>query len=210
MLNPTALLKKTDQTSTAGGISFDGAAASPKSSAANVPLLVAAAIGGAVAITLGVYGRTHTPSGEQIFDFGFHSLLAMKSWFTTAAVVLVFVQLVTALWMWGRLPGVGPTPTGLPAVHRWSGTTAFAFTLPVAYHCLWALGLQTTTTRVLVHSILGCAFYGAMASKLLLLRVKRLPSWAVPIAGGSLVALLTGLWFSSAYWYFTSYSGPVL
>lgn len=172
------------------------------------PLLVAAAAGAALALSLGVYGRLHTPTGDTIWDFGFPSLLAMKSWFTTIAAVLGLTQAATAAWMFGRLPGVGPAPDSVAPVHRWTGTLAFFFTLPVAYHCLWALGFRDTDTRVLVHSILGCAFYGALATKLLVLRAERVPGWAVPVAGGLLVSILTGIWFTSSLWFFTNFGFP--
>ena len=169
-----------------------------------LPLLVAAAAGGAVALALGAYGRIHDPTGEPISTLGFSTLLAMKAWTTTAAAALGLAQGLSAAWLWGRLPGAGPAPGGVAAAHRWTGTVAFLLTLPVAYHCLWALGFQDTTPRVLAHSLLGCAFYGALVTKLLLLRVERLPGWALPLAGGGLLAVLTGLWLTSSLWYFTT------
>ena len=43
----------------------------------------------------------------------------MKARLTTAATVLLLVQLGSALWMWGRLPGVGGTaPAWLAPAHR--------------------------------------------------------------------------------------------
>ena len=173
-------------------------------------LLMAATLGAAVSLSLGVYGRLHTPTGGTIFDFGFPTLLSMKAWFGTAAAVLALGQGISAAWMWGRLPGTGPAPSAVAHWHRWLGTLAFYLTLPVAYHCLWALGFQDTTTRLLVHSILGCAFYGALAAKLLLLRSERLPGWTLPAAGGLLVATLTGLWFTSSLWFFTTVGFPGL
>ena len=38
----------------------------------------------------------------------------MKVWVSTAAVALLVVQLSTALWMWGRLPGAGPAVAARP------------------------------------------------------------------------------------------------
>lgn len=173
-----------------------------------IPLLVAATVGGAISLSLGVYGRVHTPTGETIWSFGFPTLLSMKAWFTTVAAGLGVVQALTAAWLWGRLPGAGRAPSMVAPAHRWTGTVAFFFTLPVAYHCLWALGFQDTTPRVLAHSLLGCAFYGALAAKLLLLRSNRLPGWALPAAGGLLVAVLTGIWFTSSLWFFTTIGFP--
>ena len=173
-------------------------------------LIVATAIGGAVALSLGAYSQVHTPTGQTIFDFGFPTLLSMKVWFTTLAATLGLIQATSAAWMWGRLPGFGSAPDWTPVAHRWTGTLAFFATLPAAYHCLWALGYQDTTTRVVLHSLLGCAFYGALTTKLLVLRSNRLPGWTLPLAGGVLVAVLTGIWFTSSFWFFTTIGFPGL
>lgn len=170
-----------------------------------VSLLVLAAAGGAVAIALGVYGRVHTPTGGQIADLGFPTMKAMKAFLATITVGLVIVQIASALAMFGRLPFVATTPRWMPFLHRWSGTTAFVVSLPVAYHCLWALGLQTTQTRAFVHGLFGCAFYGAMTTKLLGLRAKRLPHWAIPVVGSLLVLTLTAVWLTSALWFYTAF-----
>ena len=76
------------------------------------PLLIAAAIGAAVSVSLGVYGRVHDPTGEQIAHFGFSSTLSMKAWLGTGVAVLAVAQAGTAAWMWGRLPGFGRAPGG--------------------------------------------------------------------------------------------------
>lgn len=173
-----------------------------------VRLAAAAAVGAAVSLALGTYGRAHAPTGERITTFGFPTMLAAKAWLATGAFGLALAQLTTALWMWGRLPRAGSAPAWAAAAHRWTGTVAFVLTLPIAYHCLWSLGVQTTSTRVLVHSLFGCVFYGAFGSKLLLLRTRHLPGAVLPIAGGALVALLTGLWLTSSYWFFTTVGFP--
>ena len=168
----------------------------------------AAAIGAAVAVALGVYGNVHDGTGDTVTTFWFPNLLSMKAWFATVAAVLGLGQLTSALWMYGRLPRVGSAPSQLGAIHRWLGTVAFVFTLPVAYHCLWSLGFKSSDTRVLVHSVLGCAFYGAFTTKMLVLRSERMPAWALPIAGGVLVAVLTGIWLVTSLWYFTNVGFP--
>jgi hypothetical protein len=156
-----------------------------------------------VAVALGVYAKQHSPSGRPIFTLGFSGMLQMKAWLTTIVLALVVVQLLTALWMWRRLPGAGTPPGWLSYTHRWSGTIAFAVSLPVAFHCMWALGFGTYTTRVAVHSTAGCAFYGAYAAKMLGLRIRGLPSWALPVVGGAVVSLVVLLWLTSALWFFT-------
>jgi cytochrome c553 len=85
-------------------------------------------------------------------------------------------------------------------VHRWSGRLAFAFTLPVAYHCIFKLGFQHASSRVLAHSLLGCAVYGAFAAKVTIVRLHRFPRFILPVAGGLLFAVLIGVWYTSAVW----------
>ncbi len=172
-------------------------------------LVAPALAGGAVALSLGVYGRVHQATFDPIVDLGFPSLPAMKAWLATVAFAFAAFQLVSALGMWGKVPFWRPAPRWLPFAHRWSGTCAFVVSLPSAYHCLWALGFQADAgARVLVHSLLGCAFYGAFSTKLLVLRSERLPRWSLPVVGGTLVVLLTGLWLTSALWFFTTVDFP--
>jgi hypothetical protein len=120
----------------------------------------------------------------------------------------VLVQLGSALWMWRRLP-LGPPPAWVTPAHRWSGTVAFVVSLPVAVHCLWSLGLATSSPRVLVHGVAGCCFYGAYAAKMVGLRVSRLPSWALPVLGGLTFGLFVLLWLTSALWFFTRSGVPL-
>ena len=167
-----------------------------------------AVVGGLVSLSLGVYANLHAATGQGIATFGFPAVLPMKAWLTTAAAFLAIGQLASALWMWGRIGGAEAAPSWVAPMHRWLGTSAFLLTLPVAYHCLWALGFQQTTTRVLVHSILGCAFYGAFVTKMLVLRSTRVPSWALPIAGGLLVSVLVAIWFTSSFWFFSTTGFP--
>ncbi|KPI22764.1 hypothetical protein OK074_7138 [Actinobacteria bacterium OK074] len=159
-----------------------------------VPALVAAG----VALALGVYGRLHDPAGTAFNLAGFSSTGAVKSWLATVAVLFAVVQLVSAFMVYGRLPG----PSWSPALHRWSGRVAFLVAVPVAVHCLYALGYQTYSTRVLVHSLLGCFFFGAFSAKMLLLRADRLPGWLLPFVGGLVFTVLTVIWLTSALWFF--------
>lgn len=163
-------------------------------------------VGAAVSVALGVYGRQHTPTFESISTFGFDTLLDMKAWFTTAALALGVVQVTTAARIYERI-GRGPSPRAVNLTHRASGALAVLLSLPVAYHCLWSLGFATYETRVWAHSLLGCAFYGVFVTKMLALRVRRLPGWAVPLLGGSLFTVLVGVWTTSALWFFTNQPG---
>lgn len=167
-------------------------------------------VGIAVAAVLGVYARVHHPSGHALFTLGFSGVLQMKAWLTSAAALLLFVQLTTALWMWGRLPRVRrAAPAWVGPVHRYSGAIAFAITIPVVLNCVWALGFATYNWRVIVHGVAGCLFYGAYAAKMLGLRLKGLPSWALPVLGGAVLTALVVLWLTAALWFFTRTGIPL-
>jgi hypothetical protein len=175
----------------------------------NAGLTALLLVGAAVAVCLGVYAKVHSPAGRPLFTLGFSGMLQMKVWLTTTATILLLVQLVTALWMWGRLPGAGPAPPWASILHRWTGTVAFVVTLPVAFHCMWSLGFATATPRVVLHGIAGCLFYGAYAAKMLGLRLRGLPGWALPVLGGTVLTSLVLLWLTAALWFFTRSGLPL-
>ena len=133
----------------------------------------------------------------------FSSTIAAKAWLATAAVVLVLVQLTTAARIFGRLHFLPQRGAAIAATHRWSGRLAFAFTLPVFFHCVTILGFQTPDARVAAHSLVGMFAYGAFAAKVLVVRDRTLPGWALPAAGLTLASLLVVLWLTSSLWYFT-------
>lgn len=166
-------------------------------------LAVTIAVGSGVAVGLGAYARLHQASGRALWTLGFSGLLPMKVWLSAAALVLIVVQVLTASWMWNRLPRVGPAPRWLPTMHRWTGSIAFAITIPVALQCLWTLGFQTYDARVIAHGAAGCLFYGAYAAKMLGLRIRRLSPRAIPVLGGLTFAVFVVAWLTSALWFFT-------
>jgi len=171
------------------------------------PLGLPADVWGALlAVALGVYAGVHPPTGTAIFTGPFPSMIAMKVWLTSIAVLLAIVQLVTALWMYGRL-GV-PAPRWVGAFHRGTGSLAFVVTLPVAFHCLVALGFGFSDRRILLHSLLGCLFYGAFVAKILTLTRRKVPGWALPWVAGVLFTALVGVGVTSAGWYFTTIGVP--
>jgi len=177
----------------------DGA---PSSNVARSTLLGAVVAGALVAVLLGVYGKVHDPASETTIQWFFSSTLHFKAWATTAVLVLAILQVVGALWMYGKLGGSAPSWVG-PA-HRISGTLALVISLPVAYHCLWSLGFNPDPGggRRLAHSLLGCAFYGAFVTKVIAVRSRRLPGWALPVVGGFTFATLVAIWLTSSWWFF--------
>ena len=167
-------------------------------------VLVAVTAGALVSVALGVYGKVHTPTGDKIFLLGFDSMIAMKVWLGLATGVLVLLQGVTALWMYGRL-GIA-VPARLGTVHKTIGALALLVSLPVAYHCLWSIGFETYDGRVLVHSLAGCLVYGVFVAKVVGLHTRG-SRWLVPVAGSLLFTAVLAAVLTSALWYVTSSSG---
>jgi Family of unknown function (DUF6529) len=185
---------------------MQSSAVSPRSSSAK--LLVPLLVGAAVAVGLGIYGNEHDPTGESIFSLVFTKTINMKAWFASAAGVLALLQLASALRMYRVIRVPRTMPRWLPLAHRFSGAAIFALVVPVAYHCLWALGFQDYSTRVVVHSIAGCFFFGAFAAKVVVVESKRLPRLALPVAGGLLFSAFVVVWYTSALWFFREFGFP--
>ena len=173
---------------------------------------LAVAGGLALVVTIALYtlGQTHTPNYTMGL-FGQHGIAVnrLKAQLATGMLGLALVQLTLALWMYQRLPGAGIAPPPVPVLHRVGGASLFLLSLPVAVHCMFAYGVQLGDLRVAVHSVAGCFFYGAFAAKVLIVRSRRLPGWALPLAGGLLVTLIAAMWYSSALWYFNNSRLPL-
>jgi hypothetical protein len=176
--------------------------------------LAAFAVGGVVALLVGVFGKVHDPTLAGTTTFGFRTVIDMKVVLSVVIGVLALLQLVGALWLYGRL-GIG-APSWLGTAHRICGAVAVVLIVLVAYHCLWALGLESGTlrdgepvsTRTVVHGILGCAVIGAVVVKIVAVRSRRAPGWFLPVAGGLLFALLIGAVLTSAIWYIAARGWP--
>src|SRR6266545_3875258 len=89
------------------------------------------------------------------------------------------------------------------AAKAWLASLAVLFTLPVAFHCIFILGFQSTDARVLAHSIVGSFVYGVIAVKLFFVHDRDHPRWTLPLVGGVLFTTLATLWATSSFWYFT-------
>ncbi|MET8050830.1 DUF6529 family protein [Streptosporangium sp. NPDC005286] len=165
---------------------------------------VAAGLALAVAAALYAFGRIHTPDyAGSLFGRRGNDANLLKAQLGTALLGLALYQLILALWMYRRLPGAGAAPRPVPLAHRIGGAVLFVLSLPVAYHCITTYGVQLDNARVALHSLAGCFFYGAFAAKVLLVRSRYLPAWALPVAGGTLVTLIAILWSSAALWQLT-------
>jgi Family of unknown function (DUF6529) len=170
-------------------------------------LLLAATVGALVALSVGIYGNVHNPASDLSITLGFKDTITMKVWLSSLALLFALLQVGSALWIYGKLP-LAAAPAWLGSLHRISGRLAFLLSLPVAYHCLYQLAFQDTSTRVLLHSLLGCAFYGAFATKVVVVRSHSLPGIALPFAGGALFTLLVGVWLTSGWWFISNNGLP--
>ena len=110
---------------------------------ANAKIIGIFLAGAAVAVLLGVYGNEHTPTKEKPYTLFFTDTIHLKVWFATAALVLAVVQVLLAMRLYGKLHWPKQAPAWLGDAHRLVGIVAFGLTLPVAYHCLWALGFES-------------------------------------------------------------------
>jgi Family of unknown function (DUF6529) len=169
--------------------------------------LLAAAVAGA----LYAVGRLHAPDyTASLFGQAGVAAITLKSLLATIVLGLAIVQVLLALWLYRKLPLAGRPPRPVHLSHRLIGFGLFALTVPIAVHCLLAYGVQLTSTRVAVHSLAGCVFYGAFTAKVLLVQSRRLPGSALPAAGGLLALLVAVLWYTSALWYYNGYQLPGL
>ena len=170
-------------------------------------ILAAGAMGAVVAIALGLYGRAHDPQTDLAITLGFSDTITMKVWLSSVAVLFALLQVLSAMWMYGKLP-ISGRPSWLADAHRISGRLAFLISLPVAYSCLYSLAFQDASARVLAHSILGCVFYGAFAAKVVLVRSRSLPGYALPLAGGLVFGVLVAVWMTSGLWFISENGFP--
>ena len=166
--------------------------------------------GAIVAVVLYIVGKAHTPDYTTgLFGQSGLNAIMLKSALATAALGLAVVQVLLALWIYRKLPLAGRAPKPVGMTHRVVGAVLVAVTLPIAIHCFLAYGVVLTDARKVIHSIAGCVFYGAVVSKVVLVQSRRLPGWALPVAGGLLALLVALLWYTSALWYYNGYSIPI-
>ena len=150
-------------------------AAEPEPATGSGRLLVAGAVGAAVALALGIYANAHSPASDLSITLGFTDTITMKVWLATFASLFAFVAAaVGTVDLWAaparrraavdrqRAPDF--RPAGVP------DQPAGGLPLPVP-----ARVSRHQSPRVLAHSLFGCLFYGAFAAKVLVVRSHSLP-----------------------------------
>lgn len=162
------------------------------------------AAGAATALLLGIYGAVHDPTGRSFTVLGFREVSTWKSGLASVVALLAVAQWFGGLRLQGRFGSARPAPAWLADAHRLTGTVAFGLSLPVAFHCLWALGYQSTDARILTHSLLGCTAYGLYAAKVLAVRRNDTAAVVAPVLGSLLGLSILGLWWGTALLHYTS------
>jgi hypothetical protein len=175
-----------------------------------VRLAVIGLAGAVLAVVLYIIGWAHTPDYTTgLFGQTGLNAIMLKSALATAALGLAVVQVLLALWIYRKLPFAGRAPKPVRMTHRVVGSVLVALTIPIAIHCFLAYGVVLTDARHVIHSITGCVFYGAFLAKVLLVQSRKLPGWALPVAGGLLALLVALLWYTSALWYYNGFNVPI-
>jgi hypothetical protein len=181
------------------------------SPARTAAITLGAAVPVAVAVAIWVTGEHHSPQyTTSLFGAQGAAAITLKARLGSALFGLALVQLLLALWMYGRLPGLAAAPRSVRISHRIVGWAAFLLSVPIAYHCVRTYGVETTSTRVFLHSVAGCALYGAFVAKVLVVHSRRLPGAMLPAAGSALFGAIGLLWYSAALWALNDFAAPGL
>jgi Family of unknown function (DUF6529) len=89
----------------------------------------------AAGVTAAIYlaGRLLQP--DYTFSLFGADPIPAKSALATGALALAGLQVLLALWLYGKLPLAAAPPRPLRPVHRITGAVLFALSVPVALHC---------------------------------------------------------------------------
>jgi Family of unknown function (DUF6529) len=181
----------------------------PSRRSAALRLTTIGILAAAVVAALVVIGRVVTVNPAfSLFGRQYVAAMTLKALLATVVLGVAALQVVLALWIYRKLPLAGSAPRPVRLAHRAIGFALFALTVPIALHCLIAYGVQFTSVRVAVHSLAGCFFYGAFVAKVLLVQTRRLPGWALAVAGGTIAVVIVVLWYTAALWYYNGFELP--
>ena len=75
----------------------------PRSGTSSARILIPLGIGALVALSLGVYGRVHDPTGRSLVTVFFSETITLKVWLATAAFLLAIGQVLGGMRMYGKL-----------------------------------------------------------------------------------------------------------
>lgn len=109
-------------------------------------------------IGLAAYASIHEPTQRGLLFVASDSVVDTKIVLSSLAVALFLAQ-VGCGWMAARQPAA--TGAQLSEIQRIFAAGGFALSLPVVFHCVWALGWPSEGVGAWTHAILGCVAYGS-------------------------------------------------
>jgi hypothetical protein len=138
---------------------------------------------------------------------GFYTLqkAQIKALGSTIVALIAISQLYTMEARLGHLPRAGIRVKYLLRAHRYGGRIAIVLAALIAYFCITDIGTPTSPLRPILHAVLGASAFSVIAVKLALLRFRpELGRRIAPWLGRYVVFAFIGIWFTSAYAYFTN------
>jgi hypothetical protein len=172
-----------------------------------LPALLLAATATAIAL----FGLWHEPDYTLgLFGADYVHATRVKAYLTSVVLALAALQLLLALWIYTRLPRLGPAPRWAHVAHRTNGYLTVVVSAPIAVHCLLAYGFQTDSPRLALHSVAGTLLYGLFVAKVCVVRDRSQPAWVLPVLGTGLLVTIGLLWVTAALWVFNGYHLPLL
>src|SRR4051812_1952615 len=126
------------------------AAVAPRPDEAGPRLLAAATVGALVAVALGIYGNAHDPASDLSITLGFSDTITMKVWLASAAALLAVTQVLSASWMYGKLP-LGDAPGWIGGAARITRRLGVLLRLPGPFPLLFPPPFPTPSARGVAH-----------------------------------------------------------
>ncbi len=129
-------------------------------------------------------------------------IILVKSFLATLAFTLAVLNLLIMAQLYGKLRLFPLAPGTLSRWHRRQGDVILLLFLFVAYHCLTGATVDPRDWRVLAHAIFGSTVLALILSKVVVVRFLPRVMAYIGIIGSVLFVSTTGVFLSSAIWYF--------
>lgn len=157
-------------------------------------------VGATVGAGLAIYATVHEPTGRGLVFVESASVDTAKIVLSALAVALMLAQVACGALAARQPDGAARQLGDLQRVFAAGG---FALSLPVVFHCVWALGWPDDGVRSTAHAALGCVAYGsylvhALGVRSLGARVDRRPPVSAR-TGVAAAAAMTAAWATVAF-----------
>jgi hypothetical protein len=132
-------------------------------------------------------------------------IILAKSLLATLAFALALLNLLVMGQLYGKLRLFPLGPETLSRWHRRQGDVILLLCLFVAYHCLTGATVDPKDWRVLAHAILGVTLLALIVFKVVVVRFLPRVMTYIAIIGSALFLSTTGVFLTSAFWYFLTW-----